>query len=687
MQRLFTPLAHFVVPLAAFLTFMLQPVAGKLLMPVYGGSAGTWLTLSMFFQGALFAGYALAWRGLEKYRTRIPALVAGLAVAAPLSLGLPLRTFPGLSEWAGVLVSLTVSLLLVVLLTTASGLIIQGWIQERRGRVPFYLYGVSNVGSTLALIAYPFAIEPYIGLSQQMLVLKIALWIFAAALVLLCWLQRKTGPIAGLAVGPEPEPEEIPRNVVGTWLLLSFATCTLMLGAIPILGAEYGANPLTWVVPLGIYLLSFSLTFSGWWHPALNYAALVALAVGVFGFMQTKGIGPTYLNPWGTLWLVVILGAGCLGGQGFLYGLRPERRSTFFYLTIAAGGLAGGIFVSALAPHLFNRNIEFTGAAFFLLVFLVLQLLGRAETVARYSLVLLILFPSGWFLSVQLATESENGTKIVFLRNQYGSLQLGRQADRLELSNESTLHGKQVLTPAHRRLATSYYSQGSAAGIVLKAMAERQPALRIAGVGLGTGTLATYGRKDDRIIFWDINPLAIRLAREQFFFLRDSPAQIEIRQGDGRLGIAAARERFDLIVLDAFSGDSVPAHLITREAIAGYLACLDEGILLVHISSRYLDLFPVVATGARHAGWRCLYVNSTPQDTAKVALLASSSSYAVIYPPSRDAEIAGWFGNLEQRIAGFEFIVDPAKDERAVHWTDDRSAIMDLLTWDNLLHR
>ena len=684
MQRLFTLLAHIVVPLAAFLTFMLQPVAGKLLMPVYGGSSGIWLTLSMFFQGALLAGYALAWRGLEKHRAALPRIVAILAVLAPLSLHLPPWTFPALPEWPGVLATLTVSLLPTVLLTTASGIILQGWIQHRQGRVSFYLYAISNVGSTLALLAYPFVIEPRIGLSLQISILKTLLWILAATILVLCWLEKDARKNASGTIAFEPD--ELPKDVIGAWFLLSFATCTLMLGAIPILGAEYGSIPLTWILPLGLYLVSFSLTFSGWWRPAFNYVAMVALSAALFGFMQTKGIGPSLLSDWAQLWLAVILLAGCLGGQGFLYQLRPEKRASFFYLVIAAGGLAAGIFVSAIAPLLFNRSVEFTGAAFFLLIFLALQLLGRTEAIARYSLALLILTPSAWFGFHQLIGERVSETRTTFLRNTYGTLVLQRLANRLSLSNESTLHGQQVLDKKSRRLPTTYYTRGSAVGIVLSALRNQQQSLRLGSVGLGTGTLAAYGRKNDHFVFWDINPLAITLAREKFYFLRDCPAKVEIHQGDGRLGLAASRDLFDVIVLDAFSGDSIPAHLITREAIASYLARLDHGILLAHISNRHVDLFPVVAGGARYAGWNCLYVNSTPHDSAKLSLLATGTSYAVIYPPDRDAEVMRWFDAIKEN-PDFDFIVDRAPNEQVIAWTDDRSAIMDLLTWDKIFRR
>lgn len=685
MQRLFTLLAHVVVPLAAFLTFMLQPVAGKLLLPVYGGSAGTWLTLSMFFQAVLLGGYALAWRGLEKHREILPKVIASLAVLAPLTLRLPLWVFPGLPEWPGVLTCLTLSLLPTVLLTTASGLVLQGWLQERSDRPPFYLYAISNVGSILALLAYPFMIEPHIGLVRQIFILKCLLWVLCAVLLVLCWIQRRR-VVHVSANSPHDELEELPQGTVVAWFVLSFFTCTLMLGAIPILSAEYGSNPLTWLVPLGFYLLSFSLTFSGWWRPAFNYVVLVALSFALFGFMQAKGISPTSLKSWGRLWLMVVLLAGCLSGQGYLYQLRPARRAFFFYLIIATGGLAAGVFVSGIAPLLLNRNLEFTTAAFFLLTFLSLQLLGKKEAIARAALVLIVIVPSAWFVYVQLKVERAGQIRPMFFRNTYGTLLLEQIGRQLWLSNESTLHGVQVLDKKSRRVPTSYYTRGSAVGGVLIALQKAQPSLRVASIGLGTGTLAVYGRKDDLFAFWDINPQAIRIAREYFYYLRDCPSKIEIHQRDGRLGLSAYPGRFDVIVLDAFAGDSVPPHLITREAIASYLDRLDHGILLAHISSRTFDLYPVISSGARHAGWKCIYINSTPHKSVEQSLLAMNTSYAVIYPPDREAEITEWFDTLS-KDPDFDLIVDRSDDKRTIDWTDDRSAIMDLLTWDNLLHR
>jgi len=684
MQRLYSPLVYLAVPLAAFLTFMLQPVAGKLLMPVFGGSAGTWITLSMFFQGALLGGYALSWYGLRRWRAELPGIIATLAVVAAVSFHLPLWSFSAKSEWLGVFLALTASLLPVVLFTTTLGLVLQGWLQPRLGSIPFHLYAFSNVGSVLALLAYPFLIEPYFGLSSQITALKILLWTLSALTLALCWLERKSAPVSSPEM--ETEDESLPHGTGGAWFVLSFATCALMLGAIPILGSEYGSNPLTWVVPLAIYLLSFSVTFSGWWPAAGNYVSMVLLCAGLFGFLQTVGIGPHFLSGWGKVWLLLVLISGCAGGQGFLYRLRPARNASFFYLIIALGGFSAGLFVSALAPLLFDRPVEFTGAAFFLLVFLVLQLLGKAEALPRYSLALLVLIPSLGSVFDQLIQEKNSATvHTAYYRNTYGTLIIRKYPAWLSLSNESTLHGEQLFDPKFRRTPTTYYTRGSAAGIVLNSLREKQKNLRVGAVGLGTGTLAAYGRRGDRFTFWDINPLAIKLAQGKFTYLKESEAKIDIVQADGRVGLAARPDKFDTIIVDAFAGDSVPPHLLTREAVSTYLSHLDHGILVVHISCRNFDLFPVVAGSAHLPGWNCLFIGSNPHDSAKVLTLANDTSYAVVYPGDREDEVMQWFDSFSD--PEYSLTIDRAADDDLIYWTDDRSAIMDVLPWRKLIGR
>jgi spermidine synthase len=677
MQRLFKPLAYFAVPAAAFLTFLLQPIVGKLLMPLYGGSAGTWMTISLFFQAALLAGYALAFWLIELPRKNVFITLAALGLAAPLLTKLPPWDIFRWPEWKAVLTALTLSALPAILLTTSIGLVLQDWIRKREGHVPYYLYGISNLGSVLALVSYPFWIEPRFGLSVQIIVVKCLLVLLGAAVLGLVWLERaRTAgePVEASETSAEPiEPVEKAR--IALWLILAFSTCTMMLGAIRILSAEIGSNPLAWLVPLGLYSLSFTLSFSGWWRPAATQAALTVFGVALFGYMLTKGWGDTVLTRWPRLWLVLVIAAGSLAGNGFVYQLRPVRRFSLFYLVVAIGGMLAGVFESLGAPNWLNRNYEFAGAAFILLGVVAVSLIARREYSSKMALALMLIAPPAWLGYAQVAGESGSTTH---LRNYYGSIVLNQYTQYTSSSNETTLHGLQLTDPAKQRVPTTYYSQGSAAGVVIKALQAKKPALNIGVVGLGTGTLAAYARATDTVVFWDINPLAIAVARVWFTFLKDCPGHVDVRMEDGRIGIKTAPEKFDVLVIDAFSGDSIPMHLLTREAIRQYLDQLDDGILLVHVSNRYIDLFPVLVGDAKALGQNVLSVYSTPNATAENDEQASKSKYVLIYSPNREKEVAGWIDAAMQNPE-YDYSTLTGDGITPVNWTDDRHAIFDVL--------
>jgi hypothetical protein len=593
MEKLFKLLGWMAVALAAFLTFLLQPIIGKLLTPLYGGSAGTWMTISMFFQGALLAGYALAY-GLTRCRRGLAwYIMLALAILAPLLIKLPTWSITVGPEWTSIVVALTLSLLPTLLLTTSLGIVLQDWFKAWGGGVPYYLYALSNLGSAVALLIYPFAIEPRVGLSTQIATIKILLALLCAIVLGLLLIDQRR-PIAR-QTAIVPEPELIPKSRSALWLFLAFSTCTLMLGAVRILSAEFGSNPISWLLPLGVYLISFTATFSGVWRPVLNLLSLVVLATSLVGYMTTKGVSDQALSLWPRAWLVVLVASGCLAGNGVLYQRRPAARFSYFYLVIAIAGLAAGVFASLGAPNLFDRNYEFTGAGLLLVIGVAFHSLNRKSWLPRLAFAAVLASPSIWLACTALTAKEAGTVHLTHLRNHYGILIVTETADVMVASSETTLHGAQFRKESVRRIPTTYYTRGGGAGIVLSALQQKKRSLRIGVVGLGVGTLAAYARQRDEMIFWEINPLALRIAEEQFSYLRDCIGQVRVSLVDGRLGVKAAEGIFDLLVIDAFSGDSVPIHLITREAIADYLAKLGDGILLVHISNRYIDLFPVLA--------------------------------------------------------------------------------------------
>lgn len=679
MQSVFRLLVYLVVPSAAFLTFLLQPIIGKELMPRYGGTAGTWMTISLFFQTALLGGYALASWLLRQSRSRALAIVMGLAVLAPLSAKLPPWNFQGLSEWPAVLVGLTLSLLPTLLLTTSIGIVLQGWIRARDGRVPYSLYGISNLGSLLALIAYPFYIEPAIGLSVQVKYVHLLLWVLALGTIGVALLERRRGTTEDWAESSQ-EREPIEAKRIALWILIAFGTCTLMLGGVRILSAEIGSNPLAWLLPLGMYLLSFTLTFSGWWRPSFTLATVAGLGIALYGYMDTKGIASTVLTYWPRVWLVSLLAMGTLAGHGLLYQLRPQRRFSFFYLIIAVAGMLAGLFASVGAPLIFDRNLEFVLAGFILAIVTGLCLLARRGLIERVAFILLALGPAAWFGVEKIIEEHRLiVTKLSYLRNYYSTIVLIDTPAYITASNETTLHGAQTHEKGKEDTPTTYYTHGSGGGMVIEALQKKYPAIRYGVIGLGTGTLATYARHSDSVVFWDINPLALHVARDYFTFLKDSPGTIDVRLMDGRIGARTAKVHFDLLIVDAFSGDYIPLHLLTREALQEYMKAVGgDGIVAFHVSNRYINLLPVIGTNGRRLGLSVRSVGATPNETADKSEQAAKTTYVLVYPRNRDAEVDGWIMEQMKRL-DYDYQILFPDEAHEVDWTDDRHAIVDVL--------
>ncbi len=676
MQWLFRPLAWLVVPAAAFLTFLIQPLVGKQLIPRYGGTAGTWMTVSFFFQVSLLAGYALAYQLLGPRRRHAGWVVAALAALAALSLRLPPWHFAGLPEWPAVVLGLTLAVLPTVLLSTSIGIVLQGWLRERTGRVPYWLYGVSNLGSLLALVVYPFVVEPFLGLSVQVGYLRWLVIALAAACLVLAFLQR--GRTATVEAQP-PEPEEIRPSRIAVWAATAFATCTLMLSAVHILSAEIGSNPLSWLIPLGIYLLSFTFTFSGWWRPGLTQAALAVFGFAVFGYSQAKGVSNLELTETARTWMVVLLASGCLAGHGFLFQRRPERRFTLFYLVLASAGAAAGLFASVGAPVLFDRNLEFMGAAFCLGLGLALTLVTRADWSQRTAVLVLAFGPALYLTLLPVWREHRSRVTIVsYHRNHYGTIRIEESPAFVMSSSETTVHGVQLREENLRRTPTAYYCDGSAIAVVMKALQAETPSLRTAVIGLGTGTMAAFNRPGDSLVFWDINPLVEDLARSHFTFLADQPGRVEVRIADGRIGVRTAPETFDLLLVDAFSGDYIPVHLLTREAVEEYLAKVPRGLLVFHVSNRYVDLFPILATHARDLGLHAVSILASPSRHHTARDEPRKTHYVLLYRPDRAADIERWLDQNNVR-PDFDYTLARAEGQPEIRWTDDRNGLAEVL--------
>ena len=504
--------------------------------------------------------------------------------------------------------------LLHVLRSSATSPLLQSWyaVRAKSGGLPYRYFALSNAGSMVALLLYPVAIEPFFkGHSQA--------WLWSAAYFLFALLCIGA---ASLAARSQDEPQEIPRvptaaesprAVVGLWVGLAACASTLLLTVTNLLTQNIAPMPLLWVVPLSIYLLSFILCFesSRWYQrwvflPALPFALWwLASHTETIETAEVKTVVPLLC---GSLFVC------CMICHGELARLKPQvEHLTAFYLSLAAGGALGGVFVALIAPHLFSAVYEYpisylACAALVLIVFwrekkrwwkqgLKGQIADSLWLLGIVATVLLTIY-SGKELGDEFHNAVAKG------RNFYGTLLVEdfRDDDHKvrQLSHGTITHGIQIVDPGFRQVPTTYYARESGAGLTWRIL-EKQGPLKLGVVGLGAGTMATYGRGGDTIRFYDLNPLVIQFAHKYFTFLADCPAHLDVVLGDARLSLAhELPQKFDMLVIDAFSGDAIPVHLLTREAFDIYWRHLKPGgVLAVHISNQYLNLGPIVWLDAK----------------------------------------------------------------------------------------
>ena len=612
-QKLAITMLIFTVFLGAVLLFSMEPLVGRLLTPYFGGAAHVWLTCLMFFQAMLLLGYLYAHLLVRKLGAwHLLFLLIPLA-SLPLQIGAIAN--PGTPVLA-VLVTLVfhVALPFVALSTTA--VVAQAWIlnsQVGRNREPYLLYAASNAGSLLALLGYAFLIEPLSGLRLQSLVWSGA-YIVYVLFVMLTWLKirpdkeySKLTETTCETVSPKP----LIHTVYLQWILLSALPSAFLMATTNYLTLEVGSFPFVWVIPLALYLGSFIVTFRthggvpGFLKLFWLELLLAALALYLLGFVMW----PVLLGQ------LCIFFAICIVAHGTLYELRPPgSHLTHFYLASAFGGLIGGAFVSLVAPHVFRGLFEYPLA---LILFAALFWWQRdkafnnfwpdASRIVAWSRMLVIgilVFPIvGWIIA-----SGDKSTKFRH-RNFYGtyrivdqSLEKSSLAVR-QLVHGSTLHGSQFLDPSMHLEPTSYYYRGGPIYEVYELIPSPR---RMAVIGLGSGSISTYAKKGDSLVYYEIDPDNEKIAREWFTYLKECKGSIRVIVGDGRLsmqGRKADKMKYDVITIDAFTGDGIPTHLLTREAISLYLDRLGEnGIILFHISNRYYDLRPVLKSTASTLG-------------------------------------------------------------------------------------
>jgi len=629
--------------LGAFLLFALQPLIGKSLLPLYGGGAGPWIATMLFFQLVLLAGYGYAHALARRLGTPWALPVhGGLALVALGVLALGFRTggapwIPAASTVPGsgfppVEILATLALCAgapLVLLAATSPLVQAAFARLEPGRDPYRLYAVSNAGSLGGLLCYPFLLEPVVDLNVQA---------WASAVLFLVYLGVLFSLLRRVPVQP-PECVVEDQDARGpitwrsrfTWVGLS-ALGTLWLCAVTNhISAEVASIPLLWIPPLALYLLTFILVFEtrwsfdgpGWRVGLMVLVGILAVILGLpaFSLAMTESLGNGTLAsimpalnvvqwfkrhlPWLVTLMIVAGACGALLAHGRLAAARPPARHlTAYYLCMSLGGALGGLFVSMAGPLIFNQDHELS-LAILLTGLLVVFSFRRSQTRLKWAGLALGAGAAALALFT-IASESLD-RRIYHGRDFFGSLTVNLLHPKvIALAHGSTVHGiqfvKEPLRPA------SYYGQDSGIGVVLRTLAAERPAMKVGLVGLGVGNTAAFGRATDEYVFFEISPKVIEVAGPEgtfFSVLKSTPAKVRVLQGDGRLLAsqeAKTHGRYDVLLIDAFAGGSIPAHLLTVEALRGYVAALKpDGLLVLHVSHD-LPLATQVGANLRAAG-------------------------------------------------------------------------------------
>ena len=723
--RLFT-LTIFV---GSFLLFLVQPMIARLALPKLGGAPAVWNTAMLFYQAVLLAGYLYA-HALSRMRFQVQVGVhLGILLLAALTLPIGLRELAppdaAANPAAWLLMLLTLSIGPLFFAISAQAPLMQAWFARASGgREPYFLYAASNAGSLLALIAYPLLVEPQLALGGQT-----RLWSggFAVliALVGYCAFVVRANPLA--VEGPRKSTATISWRDRARWTLIAFVPSGMMLSTTTHLTTDIMAMPLLWVIPLGLYLVTFIMAFAdggmGFSRHVARIAPLVLLVLGAYAFLASGGQAVIMAS----LDLVLLFYVA-LALHGELARTRPEPENlTDFYVWISVGGMLGGLFCGLLAPMLFDSGYEHP-----ILIVLAALMLPARPLLARFArlwttrplrLVFGLLLPVtaiavSWWAGLWILTPGKMqdagalmlgvtallaiiaiGHRVAFAayltalmlalggwqaikisqipfareRSFFGIYSIRTNADRgvREFLHGTTLHGVQSIVPGMASHPMTYYAPESGAGRALRAAPSNSD---IAFIGLGAGTLSCYAKPGQRWTAFEIDPLVVRIARTEalFNYISTCKPDLKVDLGDARLRLKAYPNRFDIIAVDAFSSDAIPLHLMTTQAFDGYSNALKPGgLLLEHISNRFIDLEPVVAKIAEVGGWTVRVRRyNPPEPNAQPRGQWETPSWWIAL--SRDPERI----NSLTAVGGWRTIKTRA-DLRV--WTDDYASVLPVI--------
>jgi SAM-dependent methyltransferase len=671
--------------LSAFLLFQVQPLIAKFILPWFGGSAAVWSAALLFFQLVLLAGYFYAHLLIRHVSPKRQWLVHAPLLALSL-LTLPIipsayfKPGPSADPTLQILLLLGATVGLPYMLLASTSPLLQAWyVRSKKDVIPYRLFALSNFGSMLALLSYPFLIEPRLRLGVQARTWSTAYAVFAAICALTAFRSRGGESWDAEREAPQSATRPSARSLV-FWIALAACASVLLLSTTTLLTQNIAPIPLLWVAPLSIYLLSFIFCFEGHVYHRFVFIPLLVAALAAYPYAMYKSennedIGKMILALCGALFVC------CMVCHGELARRKPDPRYlTQFYLMISVGGAAGGLFVALIAPHVFPTYLELpialAGCALLTTFALWNENFGKLDRSGMWFMVrsplLIVTVGFAFYLA---RSERENQTYYALnTRNFYGVLHVrddpptdNTPAVRV-LIHGTIDHGTQLMVPGGGRIPTSYFGRGTGIARAIAAKGSTGP-IHIGMLGMGAGVTASLARPGDTMHYYEINPLVPEIANSKFDFFRACPADKKILMGDARLVLERLpSEQLDVLAVDAFTSDAIPIHLLTREAYQIYLRHLKpDGVLIFHISNRYLDLEPVVTEGAKEIGWFGVTVSDEgdeePFYTSSTWMVLSPRREFFHHPLFQDASVAPMHGR-----PGF----------RA--WTDDYSNVVTIST-------
>jgi hypothetical protein len=662
--------------LGAFLLFLVQPIIAKQILPWFGGSAAVWATCMVFFQLSLLVGYAYADLTTRKLAPR-RQITLHLALLVLSLLVLPIipdaAWKPAGDENPSVrilgLLALTIGLPYLILSSTSP--LLQAWFARRfHHAIPYRLFALSNLASLLALLAYPVMIEPWISTHTQSTVWSVLYGVF----VLLCG-GAAIASLRATAVAPDSTLQPAPAFAAAqrpptaarqlTWLALAGMATFLLLAVTNHVTQNVASLPFLWILPLSLYLATFIFCFDHpRWYRRNAFVLLAAILLPLMAWhadsLELKLVIPMYLAG---------LFVCCMFCHGELALLKPEPRYlTTFYLMIALGGAIGGLLVGLVAPYVLTGYFELAIG----LIACSLLLLYRIFRTAWWAMLTCAAVVGATAWGAGKSIDYQLAESRTMMRNFYSVLKTREFSEPVPfrtLVHGGIMHGGQLLDPEMRLRPSSYFGPNTGYGRMFASLPDAPR--KVGVIGLGAGSIIAYARGGDTFRFYEINPQVVELAEREFTFISESPAKIEVVLGDGRLSLEReSPQQFDVIAMDAFSGDSIPLHLLTREAMAIYMRHLKPGgVLAFQATNRFIDIAPIVASLAAEHGLTAVFITDSPAE-AQGADYWLSSTDQILVTSSRAVLEA-------ERIRGHARVITAPVGFRV--WTDDFNNLVRVL--------